>query len=251
MAIPTLYQGVGGTNFPLTADDVTDSFAPLDPARDRLLALFKAAINSEFSAAWTKVTATLENGHKLIGTSPVEDTLPLPPNGSAMTERKPGFPLLAFHRQGEPRVEQYRLAEFQRSQDWHLHYVMPPLDTAGQRKIGDIFLGVATLVGLVIRNRGHAAYDSGALQFFEGKGSLSSVELINTQGPAPAVFSGDESGATHLAMLMTLRTTEVTSDDMDAFVSLTGFSDTIDSGDGTGLVPALVEFNSDPEYQDG
>src|ERR1041384_2358392 len=115
----------GGLEFPLSAADFTDTLAPLDPARSRMMALFSTAINYELAEVWAKVTSTLGPRHPLFGTSPVQDRLELRPTLSVMQQRKPAFPLLCLHRTGRAEWESYTFEIDRRVQDWALLYILP------------------------------------------------------------------------------------------------------------------------------
>lgn len=231
----SVFQGIGGTTFPLDVTDFSTSFTPVDPARAVLLELFKAAINYEFAAVW-EVVAT----DSLVGTLPVQDTLELEPTPQIMTQRKPAFPLLCVHRTGTGVFEQVTMQEDRLTQSWAVDYILGPLDVANVRKLNDVCIAIAKLIRIVVRQRGHRAYQNGALQFFPGTGYLASVEVKSFEGPGQAQFAGDEKGTLYYAMTITLETTEVTSDDMTAYPEGDGADLDIGIGNETEIVHGLM-----------
>lgn len=251
MTIPSLYQSVGGTSFPLDPAQYTESLAGLDGTRDRLLELFRAAINAEFGVVWQQVTNGLPTGHLLHGSLPAQDALPMEPSAQVIGQRKTGFPLLCLHRTGSPTYEEHLIDQGQVKQQWLLHYVLGPLDTEGVRKLSDICQAIGKLVWLVIRQRGHKSFEGGALQFFPGTGALSSVRLVNQVGFGEAAFGGEESNKLYWTTIFTLETTEVAYDDEGSFGELQAVDVQLNSGDGTEVLPALILGSSDVPVQSG
>lgn len=247
----SLYQDFGGLELPVNVADFSTTLTPLDPARAVLAGLFEAAINSEFGEVWRKVTATLPADHPLVGTDPVETVLQLMPSVAVVNQIKPKWPLLCVHRFGQGTFEQITLDDDRLTQQWQIHYVLGPLDAADQHKLGDICGAVSKLIRLVVRQRGHLSYESGAVQFFPGKGDLSSVKVTSQEGPAQAVFAGDENGAMHYAITLTLETTETTSDDNDVYGVVDGASLSVAVGGGEGLLPGVIYADTDVPLQRG
>ena len=244
-SIPSLYESVGGVTFPVNPDDFTTSFAPLDPARDLLLDLFKTAINAELSEVWEKVTSTVtQAGSKYAGTLPVQDTIPGRPSLGMMQVRKTGFPFLALHREGDAEFEEYLMDEIRVKQTWNLHYIFGPGDVEVERKLLDFSQAVRALVFLVIRQRGHKAFDGGAIQFFPGNGTLSSVKLTKCTPVGKAIFNEDETAA-YWAMVMTLETTEDSSYNEDAIMDLEGIDLNAALADGQEVLADFAQASSD------
>ncbi len=244
----SLLQTFGATAFPAVEDSDNGALTSLDPGRDMLLALFAAAINSELGAAWTAVTDTLPAGHRLRGTSPVEDTSPAIPTEQNLTQRKAGWPLLVIHRDGRGEFTDYTLELDKLTQPWKLHWIVGPLDIIDQRKILDVGQAIAKILRLVVRKRGHKAYQSGALQFFGDTGAFSSVELTGYVGPDQAGFAGDKSTTFFWAVEADFVTQELSgyvegSDgaDLEAMDLILGV------GGGEGTLPDAVLASSDAE----
>lgn len=247
----SLYQDFGGLELPVNAADFTTTLTPLDPARAVLAGLFKAAINSEFTEVWRKVTATLPADHALVGTLPVETVLELFPGAAVVNQIKPKWPLLCVHRFGTGVYESITLHDDRLIQSWQVHYVLGPLSAPEQHKLGDMCLAVSRLIRMVVRQRGHLAYESGAVQFFPGKGDLAAVEVKSQEGPAQAVFAGDENGALHYAVTLTLETVEVTTDNVEVFGSVDGATLSVAVGGGEGLLPGVIYADTDVPLQTG
>ncbi len=248
----SLLQSYGGLVLPAVEDTANGALTSLDPGRDMLLALFEAAINSELGAAWTAVTNALPAGHRLRGTAPVQDTLPAVPLEQALTQRKSGWPLLCLHRDGRGEFAEYVMERDKLVQPWKLHWIVGPLDIIDQRKILDVGQAIAKVLRLVIRKRGHKAYQSGALQFFGDTGAFSSVELTGYSGPDQAVFGGDKSSTVFWAAEADIVTNEL-SDFVEGSEEseLEALDLTLGVGGGEGILPQLVLASSDAEPDAG
>jgi len=239
-------QSIGALSFPIVADDFTDSLAPLDPTRDRLLSLFQTAINAELGEVWRKIVdSSLDPGSKFSGTSPANDVLPLRPSLATMQVRKSSFPLLALHRDGEVEYEEYLMNDGLRmKQSWMLHYIIGPGDVEVERKLSDVVQGVSAVIALVIRQRGHRSYDGGALQFFPGVGTLSHVKLVKRSPLGQAVFSEDPS-VVYWAVQFTIETTEIAADNEDAYSPVDGIDISMGLTDETGTIPEFIQGTTD------
>jgi hypothetical protein len=250
MGVDSIVQRWGDLSLPVEAADFDTTLTPLDPARAKLTALFKAAINYEFTEVWQKIvgsaggTTGLGATHDLYGTLPVQDTLELQPTHKFMLERKAAFPLLAVYRMGNPSMEQHTLFRDRLTCQWGMDYVVGPLTVAAVRQVGDICMAIVKLVRTVIRQRGHKAYEAGALQFFPDKGGLASIDLKSfAMGQIP--FAGDEDGTVYYSLSMTLETSEIGYDDPAEFGDFDAADYTVGVGDATDVVPDLVEAASD------
>lgn len=250
----SLFQRLGGLESPFRATGLrTGGFAALDPQRDVLLELFAAAINAELGEAWTALCEAFPLPRDKFGASPVTDKLPDEPTEQLLTQRKSKFPLLAIHRSGSGVYEPATLEVMRLRQPWSLHYILGPLDAIDARQFKDVCVAVAKIVALVIKRRGHQAYQSGALQFF-GPGSpntpapFSSVRLVSHEGPGQAVFGGDTSTTIFWAIEMRLETTEISSDVEDANGGDLDAADiTVAVGGSEGLLPAMIIAKTDQD----
>jgi len=258
----SIFQGFGALKFPLNSDDITDGLTPLDPARKILIDLFEAAINAELGNVWQKVvgrsaapaiTGQLDGGnaHPFFDTLPVAFKLELEPNATTLLQLKPKFPMLCVHRAGTGTFEPHTLEEDRLVQPWDVHYVLGPLDVADLRKVADICVPIAKLLRMVVRQRGHKSYQSGALQFFPGAGGLMAVDLESFEGPGQARFAGDESGTLYYAMTAHLKTSELTSDDNSVFPDAEGTDFQIGVGNQLEILPGLIYASSDVPLQQG
>jgi len=247
----SMFERIGGLELPARASLIANqSLAPLDPGRDLLLALFEAAINSELADAWRAATSGNSFYDNLL---PVQDTLPCEPTEKLLTQRKTGFPLLAIHRSGSGRYEPHTLELTRLIQPWTLHYILGPLDAIDQRKLLDVCVAIAKIVALVIRRRGHASFEAGALQFFSVDAAdpfrapaFTSLRIVSHEGPGQAAFGGEASAVTYWAIEMALETTELSGHDSDAEGLLDGADFTVGVG-GDDILPAMVLASTDDE----
>lgn len=240
----SLFQGLGSLELPVDPAEFTDSLKALDPGLAILTALFKSAINSEFTTAWQRVTATLAAPQPLYGSLPVADTLELEPTPALMQQRKAVFPLLCVHRSGEALFDEATLTYDRLTQPWDVHYILCPLDVGDLRKLHFICVAVGKLIRLVIEKRGHPSYESGALQFFPDKGAFSSIDLVSQQGPGQAQFAGNEDGPIYYAISFKLKTTELSSNDLGAFGNFDAMDASIGVGNADSVVPDLMQVDT-------
>lgn len=242
----SVFTSFGALDLPVSDEDVSGSLVSLDPARDRLLAWFAAAINAEFQSVWTEVLAALPSGHGL-GANPVADTLPFEPTPRLMKERKAAWPLLALHRTGSPTFESLTLEDDRMTQNWQAHYILGPMDLEKQRRLLDLPQAIAKMLAVSIRCFGHPSYESGANQIEAA--DLESLELVNMSGPGAARFDGDEDSTTYWAMSLELRSTENTEPNNANDQFLSGIDLTLNVG-GAGspsINPALIEAQTDED----
>jgi len=251
------YQKFGALDLPLNPDDFTDGLSPLDPAKHTLTELFKAAINAELGEVWDKLVG-LTNGaglvadHILKDTEPVESTLELEPSPTVIKEWKADWPLLVVHRTGTGTYEQVTLQEERLTQQWLVHYILAPgLDVGDARKFVDALTAAAKIIRMVIRDRGHRAYQSGALQFFDDTTSIASIELKSQEGPGQAQFAG-EGGPVYYAITLTLETVERCTDKTDQFEEGKGLEIDVGVGSQDEILPSLIQGDSEADpYQYG
>ena len=253
MTVNSLYQKLGGLELPVTEDDIGESgLAALDPQRDILLDLFATAINSELGEAWTKLYAPY--GQRKLGEYPVTDRLPDEPTENLLTQRKSRWPLLAVHRSGAGTYEELTLEITRLRQPWKVHYILGPLDVIDSRQLKDICVAVAKVIALVIRKRGHQAYQNGRLQFFGDNAPnepspFTGIRVVSHEGPGQAGFGGEDSKTIYWAIEINLETTEVSSYDPDAEgCNFDGATMHVGIGGGEGLLPdgIVAKTDSDP-----
>ena len=210
--IDFLYQRFGDVQFPV--EDVQNSqlFSVLDPARDKKLAFFKAAINHEIGGSTTTVVATSPWGIARAGTAlssvqPVQDVCYLQPTSDLMREASWGMPLLCLYRTSAIH-EVYTLEQEVIKTTWGLDYILPPLPADDRRKLGGILAGVRALLTLVVRRRSHPAYLNGALQFGQGHGGFDVLRIMSSN-EGPVSFSDREGSNFYYAMHMEIETSEL------------------------------------------
>lgn len=249
----SMYQQLGGLELPVQPSTIgATGLASLDPARDRLLELFAAAINSELTDAWTAALNNVGGPRPKLGELPVMDKLPDEPTESHLTQRATGFPLLAIHRMGIGTYDQQTLEITKLTQPWALHYILGPLDLIDGRQLKDICVAVAKVVALVIRKRGHASYQNGALQFFgtnspQGISPFTSIRIVSHEGPGQATFGGQDSATIFWAMEIRLETTEISAYNEDAEPELEAGIISVNVGGGEGLTPQLIIADTDQD----
>lgn len=243
----SLYQSIGGLVLPVEADDVTDTFAPLDPGRDILLDLFATALNSELQAPFTVVAA----GTPLSGRSVVQTKWPWRPRSAVSKCTAADYPLLCVYRDGEARWEAYRIDHDRLTQRWAVDYILGPLDVADERKLCDILTAVPKVLALVLRKRGHPDYRSGELQFFEGRGGFASIAMIeHSIGQAQFAGGGIDDSPLYWAVSTTLETTEVDGENSELYPELAGASLTLGVGGENDSLPGVVSADTAIPVQD-
>lgn len=217
-AADSMFARFGGLRLPLNPADFTDGLSPLDPARATMAGLFAAAINAELGEVWAALFTTLggngaglPTGHPLLDSTPVREVLELKPTPQIVKQYAARFPLLCVYRDGTGTYEQHTLEIDRLTQPWTIDYFLTPLDVGDWRKLEAACTAVAKIIRLCIRQRGHLAYNSGAVAFETG-GPLSAIRLVSQDGPGQASFAGDDGGTLYYAMSMALETIEITED---------------------------------------
>ncbi len=233
----SLVGDFGGVSFPLNPTDFNGSFTPLDPARSRIVALFKAAINCELGPVWNKLTGPV---NQLTDTLPVMSTFELDPNTHNLKQVGLKPPILSLHRLGEQIWGEHTMQVDKCDQDWTLHYILPNLDIGDTRRVFDVLRIIPEIVRRVIRARGHIAYENGELQFFNDKCGLGSIQMTKAEW-GQARFGGEIESPVWLATTMTLHTTEYGSDSEEEYGELNAIDWNIGVGNSTGIIPNIIE----------
>src|SRR5574343_960084 len=96
--VDSLYQRFGAVVLPVGAVQDGQLGSVLDPARDRLLAMFSAAISADLSTA----CATARAGTALATKGVVADTYPEPPRKSTLRQANVKLPALFLAREDGP-----------------------------------------------------------------------------------------------------------------------------------------------------
>ncbi len=235
----TVFARHGATIFDGSALGYSDTLEPLDPGRDILLALFKKAIESELGSRFDVVTASTV----LVASEVVEDSLPLRPNPELMQQRKAAFPLLCVYRSGTATIEEHTLEIDKITQPSEVVYTLGPLPASDIRKLGDILSAIPKLVQLVIKRRGHPEFDSGALQFFEGKGHFASVRAVSYE-TGQAQF-GDAGSPTYWTCQVNIETTELADGLPGETTDLVGAGYSIGIGNEGGVLPDALNIDTE------
>lgn len=244
MSQTSLYQTLGAMRFPTTVEDAADAtLAGLDPARDVLLGLFESAINDELGAAWSQITAVVPQFRDRL---PVADKWPGTPTPDVVQQRKGDFPCLFLARSGPAQIDELTIWREKLTQEWGLHYILPPLEVADQRRIDAVLIRVAAIVGLTIRNLRHKSYESGA--FILPAAGLSSMRIKSLQA-GQARFAEDPNSPLYNAMSAVLETTELSGFVDGTESELQGAHLTLGTGQADGIIPNIVEGDTDPVYQ--
>jgi hypothetical protein len=200
-----LNQRLGGIVMPVAAGDVTNGqlWSVGDPIRDRLLALFSAAITAELTASWNVARV----GTKLASVPVLADTLHQQPRRNILREGGYKLPLLALYRTGTAPWANVTLAMRKRTQDWRLDYVLGPLLLEDERRLAGVLPWVPAVVDAVIEARGHSAFEGGAIQFFEDTCPIGQIALTGSEEGLAEWAEGD-SKIEFYAASMTLQTVE-------------------------------------------
>ena len=243
-ATESLHQRLGSLSLPPDLDAIGDAktLTALDPARRILADLFKAAINAELAEAWVAAVANrlLPDG-AISAELPVADVLELEPIRSRMQQRQAKFPLLAIYRSGQGEYSPHVLGEVKLTQPWTLDWILGPADVATEFQLGDTAVAVAKIVALVIRRRGHAAYQSGAVQFGDIASGIGAIRIVRHIGPAQAKFADDPDGVPYWAITIELETTEYMDESSEGtYGLLTGASYDYGLGSHDGAIPGLM-----------
>lgn len=238
----SLHIDFGALELPIpvsTAPTLTD----LDPARDILADLLKAALNAELGQRWPHAAPTGES----MGAVPVADVLPTLDLLDTMRERKASFPLLSVARAGDVQSDELTLERAQITQSWQIDYVLCPLTTGAERRVLDVLQAALKIIVGTIERGGHRAYrvgpDGRPLSVLGpwGDGCCGFLTAAVTRAQmGGASFSA--SSPAYLAASVTLTTTEATYDHPDAdTVPLTGATLLAGTGDASGVIEGLIE----------
>lgn len=195
-----LFRKFGAAEFPPDLTARPESlFSAFDPGLDRMLALFKAALNYELSAAWT----IAKQGTPLAASDPVADTLWQQPTKATLRQRKADWPLLCLARVSGTH-EDLTLHREQHTTTWSLDYLLGPLDTASFRRLGGALNAALKILQEVVAAHGHPSVAGGADQF-DGFNTI----RIMTDGIGTAGFADDPDGPEYHGLHVDIETTEL------------------------------------------
>lgn len=246
------FSKFGLVEFPVEGDQVTDTqlYSVLDPLLDRMLGLFRAAINQELgqgidSVAATSVWAAVRTGTKLATALPVADVLYTHPTPQVVLSSKYSFPLLAVYRESGA-GDEFSLALEQDKCQWGVDYILGPLDPADHRRLTAAIRGVFMVLKQTIRQGSHPAYDGGAKQFADEE--LWKLQLVRWQA-GPAKFGEADKGQEFFALHLELGSEELVVPDEDAAAAPfegTSVNAGIGGGEG-GILPDALQMRTDTD----
>jgi hypothetical protein len=231
-----LNQRTGAVVHPAVAADLVNGhlWSVADPARDRLLGLFGAALIAEMTATWDVARV----GTALSDQPVVADTLHQQPRRNVVREGNYDYPLLALYRVDKGEWSNYTLRLRKLTQNWRLDYIIGPLLLEDERKLAGALPWVPKIIDAVIESRGHSSYESGALQFEPTTGGLASLELTGSEEGLAEWGEGDGKVEFYAAS-MTLRSVEIEDPE--------GGADSTDPADYEGMTHTMGLGGSEPE----
>lgn len=240
MTLPnSMFRGYGDNTFPIQLGDLVDGNVYADTPRDMMIGLFAAALNDELNDTWATVAA----GTELAGTAPVVTRLPLEPTTQILEQWKASMPLLCVHRTGEAKYEERTLDYTHKVQQWGVHYILPPMTLDYLDRFSAVPEIFANTVSLCIRQRGHKAYESGTLQFGDGRGRLEYIKLLTHQA-GQATF-GTPDGALFMASALVIETGETENLDSSQYTDFDGADWSVGVGGSDGILPDVISLNTD------
>jgi len=249
-----LLRRFGDFSLPVDSTDVSDGqlFSVFDPALDRLISLFRTAINVELGGEVESVTTTsvwrvARTGTTLVESLPVASTLWERPTRSVLRERQLPFPLLAIYRL-EATHDEWTLNIERVTQRWGLDWILGPLTAADARRLTGAMNGVKNVIQLVIRDQCHPAFEGGAVQFFRDTGGLSTFKVVTSQHGL-ADFGEQAEGHEFYALTMQLESTELDEEVDGADPPFEGVSLTLGVGGSDGILPTAIEARTEVPIQ--
>jgi hypothetical protein len=154
-ATDSLHRKFGALELPLTADTSTEDSAHLDPARDILLDLFAAALNSELEPVWASAVV----GTPIAESQPVAFKLPGRLTEETLKQVKTAWPMLSVGRGDAPAgVTDFTLDQRALTYRWDIDYILSPLAAVNLLRVYDILQAVGKIVIETVAARGHKAY---------------------------------------------------------------------------------------------
>lgn len=261
-AAESLYRRFGALELPLAERDPLEvgNLASLDPARDILLDLFAAALNSELGPVW----ASAANNTPLEGSDPVKTKLPGAVTPEALGEMKTGWPLLCLTRNSAPAtLAQHGFYDQLLTQRWDVDYILCPLALTNLLRVQDILQAVGKIIMMVVDQGGHKAYRAvttadgstvAANVLSDGDDccrfySLRVAEMVI--GPAQVAKDGPKYYACGLTLESRELTDNATGGDAAEGVFEGADYDIGIGGTPEGVIPGLLYASTDPPVQRG
>jgi hypothetical protein len=154
-ATDSLSRKFGALELPLTADTSTEDAAHLDPARDILLDLFAAALNSELEPVWASAVV----GTPIAESQPVAFKLPGRLTEETLKQVKAAWPMLSVGRGDAPAgVTKFTLDQRALTYRWDIDYVLSPLTSVNLARVDAVLVAVGKTIIETVAARGHKAY---------------------------------------------------------------------------------------------
>ena len=263
-AADSLYRSFGALTLPLSESNEPD-LSRLDPARDILLDLFAAALNSELAPVWRGAAVKAEQFRGVNGEppAPVRMKLPAVPSAEALQEMKTGWPLLCVGRSQEPATEeQHGFYDIRLVQRWDVDYILCPQSIGNLLKTQDILIAVSKILRMVVLQGGHKAYRTGTTEdgspyavnvIGAGENCCNLYSLVTVNSVVgPAQLS---SGPKYYACGMTLESRELTGQPSTGLPT-DGIFEGADydvgiGGTPEGVLPGTFYASTDPTLQRG
>jgi hypothetical protein len=246
----SLHSGFGKVRVPLAATGEQD-LASIDPARDILLDLFAAALIAEVTPRWESA----RRGTPLAGKAVVEQKFPEFPEQIFLQQTGTAWPMLAVYRSDDAETfDEFTLWQERVTCKWGVDYCIGPLEFGNFVKLNAILTLVPRIIERVIREGGHRAYATqqvgNAVQTkqvfgtFDGCCGFSTIRVVQSQTGSAAFAQG---GPKFHCASVVLETTELSTQSDGLAPPYLGTSITIESGDGSGLLPLVVADTAIPK----
>lgn len=231
-----LFRRLGAAEFPPDLTAAPESFyAALDPSGDRLLALLRAALVAELTAPWALATAGTAFG----SVGPVATVLRAPPTKAQLRAQRITFPALFLARSKQAHSE-YSLGLDQVVTTWTLDYIIGPLTGADYQRLAAVTHAALAVIRIVIRERRHPAFESGALVFDPSiAAGFKSLRVVGSE-TGVAEFGEQGEGLEFAALHMDLETDELEAPLEGTSAPYDGMTVTLDSVAASEVLPALV-----------
>jgi hypothetical protein len=249
-AADSLHVGYGAIRVPL-AETGEQDLGSLDPARDILLELFRAALLAELEPRWDPAVA----GTPLRKSRPVETLFPEFPEQVFLQQQACRWPMLAVYRSDNPETyDQHTLWERRITARWGVDYCIGPLELGNFIKLNSVLTLVPRIIEGVIEAGGHMAYATQAIGntvqlkrvfgSYPGGCYFNSIRVVEARS-GTASFAQD--GPKYHCASVVLETTELEQPlSTELAPRYQGTSVTLESGDTTGLAPIVVADTAVP-----
>lgn len=231
-----LYRRLGAAQFPpdLTAEPET-FYAAIDPDGDRILSLLRQALLTELSATWALAVA----GSGLAGKTPIETVYRATPTKAQLRAQRIDFPALFLARVRQSHRE-YSLGLDEVTTTWGLDYILGPVTAADYQRLGAVTHAAMAVIRMVIRDRRHPAFESGAVVFDPTiRPGLKAIRVVGSEFGVAEMGERDE-GLEFVALHVDLETDELETPMEGVSAPYQGVTATLDSVTSEEVFPAFV-----------